>query len=143
MVSRREFLSGAARGTAGGLAAGCFPNLGFGQDGNKPNVLFISIDDLNDWIGCLGGHPDAITPNLDRLAARSVLFTRSYCNAPICNPSRASLLTGLRPSTTGVYDLDQPFREAVPDAVTIMQHFMANVYPKRVRIWLVPYIMKM
>ena len=128
MVTRRSFLADAAKGTAGALAAGCFPNLVFGQDGKKPNVLFISIDDLNDWIGCLGGHPDAITPNLDRLAERGVLFTRSYCNAPICNPSRASLLTGLRPSTTGVYALNQPFREAVPDAVTLMQHFMANGY---------------
>ncbi len=71
----------------------------------KPNVLFIAIDDLNDWAGCLGGHPQARTPNLDRLAASGVLFTNAHCPAPWCNPSR----TGLRPATTGVYRM-QKFR---------------------------------
>src|SRR5574341_773608 len=70
----------------------------------SPNVLFIAIDDLNDWIGCLGGHPQAKTPNLDRVAAQGVLFTNAHCAAPLCNPSRATILTGLRPSTTGVYN---------------------------------------
>ncbi|NDH00437.1 MAG: choline-sulfatase, partial [Opitutae bacterium] len=55
----------------------------------RPNVLLISIDDLNDWIGCLGGHPQAKTPNIDRLAARGVLFNNAHCQAPVCNPSRA------------------------------------------------------
>jgi choline-sulfatase len=128
MVTRREFLSGAAKGAAGAMAASCFPNMVFGQDGKRPNVLFISIDDLNDWIGCLGGHPNAVTPNIDRLAARGVVFSNAHCNSPYCNPSRSSMLTGLRPSTTGVYDNNQPFRKAVPDAVTLMQHFMANDY---------------
>ncbi len=73
-----------------------------------PNVLFIAIDDLNDWVGCLGGHPQAITPNIDRLAARGMLFTNAHCQGPICGPSRASLLSGLYPHTTGVYD--QPNR---------------------------------
>src|SRR4051812_43349393 len=72
----------------------------------KPNVLFIAIDDLNDWVGPLGGHPQVQTPHLDRLARRGVAFTNAHCQAPICNPSRASLLTGLRPSTTGVYALN-------------------------------------
>jgi arylsulfatase A-like enzyme len=95
-----------------------------------PNVLFISIDDLNDWIGCLGGHPDVRTPNLDRLAGRGVLFTNAHCAAPLCNASRASLLTGRRPSTTGVYTNDQPMRrsEALRDAVTLPQQFMAAGY---------------
>ena len=59
----------------------------------RPNVLFIAIDDLNDWVGCLGGHPQVRTPNIDRLARRGVLFSNAHCQAPICNPSRVSLLT--------------------------------------------------
>jgi arylsulfatase A-like enzyme len=66
-------------------------------------VLFVAVDDLNDWIGCLGGHPDALTPNLDRLAARGTLFSNAHCQAPICGPSRASLLSGRYPHSTGVY----------------------------------------
>jgi len=69
----------------------------------SPNVLMISIDDLNDWIGVLGVHPDIKTPHLDRLANEGILFTNAHCQAPICGPSRASLLSGLRPSTSGVY----------------------------------------
>ena len=57
----------------------------------KPNVLFIAVDDLNDWIGCLGGHPQALTPNMDRLAKRGILFANAHCAAPACNPSRAVL----------------------------------------------------
>ena len=66
----------------------------------KPNVLFLAIDDLNDWIGCLGGHPQVKTPNLDKLAKRGTLFTNAHCQAPVCNPSRTSVMLGLRPSTT-------------------------------------------
>lgn len=69
----------------------------------RPNVLFMAIDDLNDWVGCLDGHPNAKTPNIDRLAARGVLFSNAHCQAPICGPSRASLFTGLLPSTSGIY----------------------------------------
>ena len=94
----------------------------------KPNVLFIAIDDLNDWIGCLGGHPQARTPNLDQLAKRGVLFTRAYCAAPSCNPSRASLMTGILPSTSGVYHNSQPWRPAMPKAVTLPQHFTEHGY---------------
>ena len=68
-----------------------------------PNVLFIAIDDLNDWVGCLETHPQVQTPNIDRLAQRGTLFTNAHCQAPICGPSRASLLSGLYPFTTGVY----------------------------------------
>ena len=69
----------------------------------QPNVLFISIDDLNDWVGCMGGHPNAITPNIDKLAKRGTLFMNAHCQAPICGPSRSSVLTGLMPSSTGIY----------------------------------------
>src|SRR5262245_16323721 len=69
----------------------------------RPNVLFIAVDDLNDWVGCLGGNPQAKTPNIDSLAARGVNFTRAYCASPVCNPSRTALMLGLRSSTTGVY----------------------------------------
>ena len=68
----------------------------------RPNFLIIAIDDLNDYVGCLGGHPNAITPNLDRLAEEGVLFTHAYCNSPVCNSSRTSLWTGLHPFRTGV-----------------------------------------
>lgn len=94
----------------------------------RPNVLFIAVDDLNDWIGCLGGHPDCRSPHIDKLAARGVLFTRSYCAAPACNPSRAALLTGVRPWTSGVYHNAQPWRPAMPKIVTLPQHFMAHGY---------------
>lgn len=97
---------------------------------SRRNVLFLAIDDLNDWISPLGGHPQTVTPNFDRLAKRSVVFTRAYCNAPLCNPSRASLMTGLYPSTTGVYENNQPWRKAplLREAATIPQHFHANGY---------------
>jgi arylsulfatase A-like enzyme len=100
------------------------------QVNNQPNVLFIAIDDLNDWIGCLGGHPDVKTPNLDRLAGQSVLFTNAYCPAPLCNASRAALMTGIRPSSSGVYKNSQPWRESplLKNAVTLPQHFMAHGY---------------
>jgi choline-sulfatase len=96
----------------------------------QPNVLLIAIDDLNDWVGCLGGHPDAKTPHIDRLAERGVLFTNAHCQAPICNPSRTSIMYGLRPSTSGVY-MNAPKPWTVPalkDRVTIARHFAANGY---------------
>ena len=71
--------------------------------GSRPNVLFIAVDDLNDWIGCMHGHPQALTPNIDRLAARGVLFTNAHCVAPACNPSRAAVFSGRMPQVTGVW----------------------------------------
>ena len=96
----------------------------------RPNILFIAIDDLNDWVGCLGGHPQIQTPNIDRLAARGTLFTNAHCQAPLCNPSRTSVMTGLRPSTTGIYGLAPWFRkvEALSDLVTLDQYFRENGY---------------
>ena len=98
------------------------------QQLHKPNVLFIAVDDLNDWTAFLGGYPGVKTPNLDRLAARGTFFSRAYCSAPACNPSRASLLCGVRPSTSGVYYNPNPWRLRMPDAVTVPQHFMAGGY---------------
>ena len=95
----------------------------------RPNVLFIAVDDLNDWTTFLGGYPGTVkTPNLDRLAARGTFFSRAYCSAPACNPSRASLLCGIMPSTSGVYYNSNPWRPQLPDAVTLPQHFMAAGY---------------
>jgi arylsulfatase A-like enzyme len=94
---------------------------------DKPNVLFIAIDDLRDWVGFLGDK-EARTPNLDRLAARGVVFTRSYCAAPVCNPSRAALLSGVRPSSSGVYENRTDWREVMPDVVTLPLHFKQNGY---------------
>ncbi len=93
-----------------------------------PNILFIAVDDLNDWVGHLGGHPQARTPNIDRLARRGVSFTRAYAPAPLCNPSRVSLLTGVLPSNSGVYGNGEQLREKLPDAVTLMQHLRAHGY---------------
>ena len=119
MLTRRKWLSGAL----GALSSS------YAQTGRpKPNVLFIAVDDLNDWVGALGGHPQTKTPNIDGLARRGVNFRRAYCQAPMCNPSRTSLMTGLRPSTTGVYQNNDLWRDGAPDAVTLPQHFMREDY---------------
>ena len=100
------------------------------QTEQRPNILFIAIDDQNDWIGCLGGHRQAKTPHIDRLAERGTLFTNAHCQAPLCNPSRTSLMTGLRPSTTGIYGLAPWFRtiERYADYVTLPQYLAAYGY---------------
>ncbi len=96
----------------------------------RPNILFIGIDDQNDWIHCLGGHPQVKTPNIDALAAGGTLFTNAHCQAPLCNPSRSSLLTGLRPSTTGIHGLSPGIRDVAltKDRVTLPQTFTAAGY---------------
>ena len=77
----------------------------------RPNVLFIAVDDLNDWINCLGGRNNVHTPNFDRLAKRGVLFTNAHCAAPSCNPSRVAMMTGVAPSSSGIYSNGQQWRE--------------------------------
>lgn len=96
----------------------------------KPNVLFIAIDDLNDWVGVLGGHPQVQSPNIDRLATLGVNFTNAHCQAPICMPSRASLLTGTYPHRNGVYMIEQDLQDAplLQDAVTLPRYFKLNGY---------------
>ncbi len=87
----------------------------FSQPKQQPNILMIAVDDLNDFVGAMG-NPDAITPNLDKLADRGVIFTNAHCQAPLCGPSRASILTGLRPSSTGIYGMiaDNNIKKASP-----------------------------
>ena len=95
-----------------------------------PNVLFIALDDMNDWVGPLAGHEQTLTPNLDRLAQRSVNFTRNYATSPGCNPSRSTMLTGLHTYTSGMYSNYQDWREvpALQAVPTIGQHFRSDGY---------------
>ena len=94
------------------------------------NVLFIAIDDLNDWTGFLGGHPQTLTPNMDKLASKGMVFDHAYCAASVCNPSRAALMTGYRPSSTGIYNNRQFLRdsEVLKDALTLPEYFSKHGY---------------
>ena len=114
-MKRRHFLASMTAAT--GLA-----------QSRRPNVLSLSVDDLNDWVGCLGGYPGVKTPNIDKLARRGVLFSDAHCAAPLCNPSRTAILSGLRPSTSGIYNNDQYLRPNHPDLVTMPMYFRRNGY---------------
>ncbi|MEZ6129112.1 MAG: sulfatase [Planctomycetaceae bacterium] len=94
----------------------------------RPNVLFIAVDDLNHWVGHLKRNPQTITPNLDRLAGWGVSFQHAYCAAPACNPSRAALMSGMRPSTTGVYHNPNDYRPHIPSEQTLNVHFRSQGY---------------
>jgi arylsulfatase A-like enzyme len=98
---------------------------------DRANVLLIAVDDLNDWVGCLDGHSQTHTPNIDRLAARGMLFTNAHCQGTMCNPSRISLLWGRRPSSTGFYDNHYPVSkepEFLKAHVSLPAHFSASGY---------------
>ncbi|MFZ9091892.1 MAG: sulfatase, partial [Planctomycetaceae bacterium] len=97
---------------------------------DRPNILLIAVDDLRPALGCFGD-TTAVTPEIDRLAARGMTFSKAYCQLAVCSPSRLSLLTGLRPDTIKVRDLQTHFRETVPDAVTLPQHFRDHGYHTR------------
>ena len=131
-LNRNFILSGVALSVllfTGSLARANQPSV-LTKSQDKPNVLFIAIDDLNDWVGCLGGHPQAITPNMDRLAAKGVVFRNAQVQAPLCNPSRTSVLTGMRPSSTGIYGLMPGLRavEATKNCVSLPQYFRKHGY---------------
>lgn len=93
-----------------------------------PNVLFIVVDDLNDWVGALGTYPGVRTPNIDRLAAKGVLFTNAYATAPACNPSRCSVLTSIAPSTSSIYGQGDHLRDFLPDASLLPEVFRRGGY---------------
>ncbi len=97
------------------------------QAATKPNILFISVDDLRPQLGCYG---DKLiqSPNIDRIAARGIVFNKAYTQQAVCSPSRTAIMTGLRPDVTKVWDLDTHFRPAQPDCITLPQHFKANGY---------------
>lgn len=123
-ITRRGFISGAV---GGALLGGLLSRVCAGVEAKKLNVLFIAVDDLRPQLGCYGQR-QIKSPNIDRLAGEGLLFERTYCQQAVCAPSRASLLTGLRPDSTGIYDLNTPVRKALPDVVTLPEHFKKNGY---------------
>ncbi len=110
------------------LVASSDPRFVRAAPADAPNVLFIAMDDLNDWIGCMGGHPQTLTPNLDRLAKSGVLFTNAHCPGAACNPSRTAIFTGRSPHRSGLYDNRQKMREVLPDAEILPKTFSRHGY---------------
>lgn len=119
MIKRRSFLGSMLAAGAGARAV---------AQGARPNVLFLSVDDMNDWVGCVGGYPGVKTPNIDALARRGALFADAHCSSPICNPSRTALLTGQAAWRTGIYNNDQPWPPHMPDVKTLPLYFKENGY---------------
>ena len=124
--TRRDFLSTSLKIGTAAFTTALLPKSQVNAKGQY-NVLFILVDDLRPLLGCYG-HPEIHTPNIDRLAQRGTLFNRAYCQNPLCHPSRTSMLTGLRPETTGVFSNAVNFRQKLPNAVTLPQHFKAYGY---------------
>lgn len=128
-LTRRDFLSTSLKASAAALTTSLLPKRQVAA-GEPYNVLFIAVDDLRPMLGCYG-HTEMHTPNIDKIAERGTLFNRAYCQFPVCNPSRASVLTGLRPNTTGVNDNPTDFRDVLPNVVTLPQHFKTYGYHTR------------
>ena len=126
-MKRREFLRLSGTATAAGFLSGTSLFSASRSQNQKPNILLIIVDDLRPELGCYGKKVIK-TPNIDRLAQQSVVFTKAYCQQSICNPSRTSLLTGKRPESTKVWDLATHFRTHSPDLVTLPQYFKQNGY---------------
>lgn len=129
-MKRRDFLRNLSAGAAGLTLGGPHLFNAHAQPNpDQPNVLFIILEDMANWAGCLGGHPDAMTPNIDALAGRGALFTDAHCTAPVCNPSRTSMLLSMLPSSTGVYLNHDDWRENIPaDTITMGRHFHNHDY---------------
>jgi iduronate 2-sulfatase len=128
-LNRRDFVQLVSAGLLTGMIPGCIapPQAAdrpgeIADGGRRPNILFISVDDLRPELGCYGNE-EIRTPNFDRLAAQGVVFRRAYCQAAACAPSRASLMTGMRPDSTRVWSLGEEFRKTIPHVVTMPQHF--------------------
>ena len=124
--SRRDFLSTGLKVGAAAFTTGLLPKRHVNAE-EQYNVLFIVADDLRPLLGCYG-YPEMHTPNIDALAQRGTLFNRAYCQYPLCNPSRISMLTGLRPETTKAVRNSVGFREQLPNAVTLPQYFKTHGY---------------
>ena len=115
--------------TAGDRVAVSEPGAVSESTDTRPNVLFLAVDDLKDWVNCLGGYEGTVhTPHIDQLAQQGTLFTNAHCPSPKCAPSRAAIMTGLRPSTTGLYDNGHWWLPNLPGAVTIPRHFSHHGY---------------
>ena len=129
MMNRRDFLKkvfvGATALSYSAVYASVKPKT------SRPNVLFIAIDDMNDWTTLFDKNNPIKTPNLERLAKRGVFFTKAFCSAALCNPSRTAIMTGLHATTSGVYSNGDPWREMLPDAVTLSQYFARHGYTTR------------
>ena len=126
MMKRREFLKRVCVGVAGWSCVGGFSAAKARP--SKPNVLFIAIDDMNDWTSVFNKDNPIKTPNLERLARRGLFFRNAFCSTPACNPSRTAILTGLHATTSGVYGNRDPWRKMLPDAVTLPQYFKRHGY---------------
>lgn len=110
---------------SGGVLSGCHA-----ADDRRPNVLMICIDDLNDWVGCLGGHPDAKTPNIDSLARRGRNFANAHCAVPVCSPSRVSIMSGVHATTHGSYELGPSYQsiQRLNDVPCMQEYFQQHGY---------------
>ena len=119
MLTRRDFLTAASIPFLAGCSRG--PSHG------RTNVLFIAVDDLRPQLGCYG-KSQIQSPNIDLLASNGIRFDRAYCQQAVCAPSRISLLTGLRPDSTTIYDLNHPMRQVIPEVISLPHHFRNNGY---------------